>query len=117
MAGIWTSATTHDASYKWADRKNSSAEANVWTVYPSDLRRLSVATRTDTSSSTTEITGCLDTMVFPSRRNREPIVADRRMGECAANRDRKIIHRFYVATASRDGFRAFRRFSPDRPTT
>src|SRR5882762_3557140 len=72
MAGIWTSAITHDVSLKWGDRKNSSAEADVWTMYPSDLRRLSVATRTDASSSTTEITGGLGTMVFPSRRDREP---------------------------------------------
>jgi hypothetical protein len=74
MAGIWTSAITHDVSLKWEDRKNSSAEAKVWTVYPSDLRRLSVATRMDASSSTIEITGGLGTTVYPSP-NGEPVGA------------------------------------------
>ena len=37
MVGICTSAITHDVSLKWADRKNSSADANVWTMYPSEL--------------------------------------------------------------------------------
>src|SRR5258708_40321256 len=73
MDGIWTSAITHDASLNREDRKNSSADAKVWTMYPSDLRRLSVATRTDRSSSRTEITGGLDTIVYPLRRNGEPI--------------------------------------------
>src|SRR5258707_6207149 len=75
MAGIWTSVITHNVSLKWADCKNSSADANVWTVYPCDLRRLSVAARTDASSSMIEITGSLDTMVYLSRRHREPMLA------------------------------------------
>jgi hypothetical protein len=75
MPGIWTSAITHDVSCKWGDRKNSSADANVWAMYPSDVRRFSVATRTDPSSSTTEITGVLDTMVFLSRWNGQPTVS------------------------------------------
>ena len=32
MAGIWTSVITRDVSLKCADRKNSSADANVCTV-------------------------------------------------------------------------------------
>jgi hypothetical protein len=55
MPGIWTSAITQEVSLKWLDRKKSSAEANVWTMYPSDLTRLSVVARTDASSSTTAI--------------------------------------------------------------
>jgi hypothetical protein len=56
ITGICTSAITHDVSFKWADCRNSSADANVQTVYPCDLRRLFVAARTDASSSMTDIT-------------------------------------------------------------
>ena len=35
-------------------------------------------------------------------------IAGHRTAECAAKRDRKIIHGFYCATAGRDGCRAFR---------
>src|ERR1700716_3155216 len=62
---ICTSAITHDVLFKWADRKNSSADANVWTVYPCDLRRLLVAARTYASSSMTEITGSDDKTGLP----------------------------------------------------
>src|ERR1700732_1489524 len=65
ITGICTSAITHEVSFKWADRRNSSAEANVWTVYPCDLRRLLVAARTDASSSMTEITGSDDKTGLP----------------------------------------------------
>jgi hypothetical protein len=65
MAGICTSAITHDVSFKWVDRKKSSADANVWTVYPCDLRRLFVAVRTDASSSMTEITESVDKTILP----------------------------------------------------
>jgi hypothetical protein len=67
MAGIWTSATTHDASSRWEDPRNSSADVNVRTVCPSDLRRLPVAMRMEASSSTTEISGGLDTITCPLR--------------------------------------------------
>jgi hypothetical protein len=60
ITGICTSVITHDVSFKWADCKNSSADANVWTVYPCDLRRLFVAARTDASSSMTDITESVD---------------------------------------------------------
>src|SRR5258708_38218490 len=65
MAGICTSAMTHDESSRRADCKNSSAEANAWTRYPCELRRLLVAARTDASSSITEITESVDKMDFP----------------------------------------------------
>src|SRR6267378_951613 len=65
ITGICTSAITHDVSFKWADRKNSSADANVWTVYPCDLRRLLVAARTDASSSMTEIIESVDKEILP----------------------------------------------------
>ena len=32
MPGIWTSAITHDVSFKRPDRKKSSAEEYAWTV-------------------------------------------------------------------------------------
>src|ERR1700726_3277982 len=76
MAGIWTSAITHDVSSRRAECKNSSADANAWTVYPSDLMRLLVATRTDASSSIIEITGmCGKCSVLC--RGTEPIVTFR----------------------------------------
>jgi hypothetical protein len=65
ITGICTSAITHDVSFKWADRKNSSADANVWTVYPCELRRLLVAARTDASSSMMEITEGVGNAVLP----------------------------------------------------
>ncbi len=43
-------------AFNWADCKNSSADANVRTVYPCDIRRLFVAVRTDASSSMTDVT-------------------------------------------------------------
>src|SRR5882757_8087417 len=56
---------THDESCRRVDCKNSSADANVWTKYPCELRRLLVAARTDASSSITEITESVDKMDFP----------------------------------------------------
>src|SRR5258708_11627994 len=38
----------------------SFADTNVWTIYPCELRGLSVAARTDASSSITEITESID---------------------------------------------------------
>src|ERR1035438_2163091 len=64
MPGICTSATTHDEWFKWVDCRKSSADANVWTKYPCELRRLSVAARTDASSSMTEITESIDKTTF-----------------------------------------------------
>src|SRR6266851_2588772 len=65
IVGICTSAITHEVSFKWADCKNSSADANVCTVNPCDLRRLLVAARTDASSSMTEIIESVDKEVLP----------------------------------------------------
>jgi hypothetical protein len=62
-------------SFRWGDRKNSSADSNVWTTYPSDLTRLWVAARTDPSSSMIEITGGLDNAVLPGGANRMPLAA------------------------------------------
>jgi hypothetical protein len=73
IPGIRTSAITHDVPRRWSDRKNSVADANGWTMYPSDLTRLQVAARTDSSSSMIEITGSSDTAVFPDGANREPM--------------------------------------------
>lgn len=56
ISGIRTSAMTHDTSSRRPDCKNSTADANVCTRYPCELRRLLVAPRTDASSSMTEIT-------------------------------------------------------------
>src|SRR5258708_37427156 len=70
-------------SFKWVDCKNSSADANVWTTYPCERRRLLAAARTDASSSMTEITESVDKTVLPDAGNRAPAVAqrpDRKMG-------------------------------------
>jgi hypothetical protein len=67
MTGICTSAMTHDESSRWADCKKSTADANVRTRYPWELRRLLVAPRTDTSSSIIEITESVDKSVFLKR--------------------------------------------------
>src|ERR1700722_8071426 len=60
IPGICTSATTHRDWLRWFDCRNSSADTKVWTRYPCELRRLSVAARTDASSSTIEITEGID---------------------------------------------------------
>src|SRR5258708_24003653 len=65
ITDICTSAITHEVSFNWADRRNSSADANVWTVYPCDLRRLLVAARTDASSSMMEIAESVDKAGLP----------------------------------------------------
>jgi len=69
MPGICTSATTHAQSCKSGDCRNSSADANVRTKYPCELRRLSVAARTDASSSITEITESIDKTTFQAWEN------------------------------------------------
>src|SRR6266404_3904771 len=65
IPGICTSATTHEQSSGWADCRKSSADTNVWTKYPCELRRLSAAARTEASSSMTEITESIDNMGLP----------------------------------------------------
>src|SRR5882672_1895896 len=70
IAGIWTSAMTQDESFRQLDCKNSSADANVWTLYPCELRRLSAAVRTDASSSTTEINESMDKAKLPKAGSR-----------------------------------------------
>jgi hypothetical protein len=42
---------------KWSEFKNSSAEANTFTAYPRDLSRLCRDSRTESSPSTTEMSG------------------------------------------------------------
>src|ERR1700682_2058239 len=117
MTDICTSAITHEVSFKWADRKNSSADANVWTVYPCDLRRLWVAARTDASSSIMEIAESVDKAGLPDAGTKR--LPERRCPseKWAANQPCKIILRFVRAMAWCDEFRAFRPFSPDRPRT
>jgi len=40
ITGIWTSVITHEVSFKWADCRNSSADANIRTVYPCDPQKI-----------------------------------------------------------------------------
>src|SRR5450755_1685732 len=96
MPGICTSATTHETSSGSADCKKSSADANVWTRYPCELRRLSVAVRTDASSSMTEITESVDKTGLPEAESRHlpwQVLLDK----CAMNRSCKTILRFVGA--------------------
>src|SRR3989441_13370118 len=54
---IRRSSTRHPVVSRWAEVKNSSAEANVSTRKPTDRRKFLSERRSDPSSSTTEITG------------------------------------------------------------
>src|SRR2546428_13064275 len=54
---IRRSSTRQPVFSRWADLKNSSAEANVSTPKPTDRRRFLRDRRSDSSSSTTETTG------------------------------------------------------------
>src|SRR5882757_4208378 len=72
MMGIWTSAITHDVSFKWLDCRKSSADANVCARYPCDLTRLFVAIRTDASSSIIEITAGLGKVASTSQATESP---------------------------------------------
>src|SRR5215813_1419959 len=55
MCGMCTSAITHDVSATAADARKSAADENALTLKPSDSIRPSTASRTDSSSSTIEI--------------------------------------------------------------
>src|ERR1700730_16717352 len=57
--GICTSEIKHAVSASRCDWRNSCADANVYTLKPSDFTRFSVAPRTAASSSTIEIIGLL----------------------------------------------------------
>src|ERR1700724_2669978 len=100
MAGIRTSAITHDVSLRSSDRRNSSADAKARTVYPSELKRLPVPTRTDASSSMIAIAGRLDTRIDPSKSEQRVFLHRHDMAECAGRLDRKIIPRFTLRYSS-----------------
>src|SRR5882672_10234423 len=55
IPGIRTSSTRQSALSSWFEAKNPSAEANEFTANPTDLSNPQRASRTDSSSSTTEI--------------------------------------------------------------
>src|SRR5258708_18181702 len=55
IPGMRTSSIRQSALASWSEAKNSSAEANALTANPSDLSNPERASRTDSSSSTTEI--------------------------------------------------------------
>src|SRR5260221_4240420 len=55
IPGMRTSSIRQSALASWSEAKNSSAEANALTANPSDLSNPQRASRTDSSSSTTEI--------------------------------------------------------------
>src|ERR1700720_3203164 len=105
---------THDDSCRRVDCKNSSADANVWTRYPCELRRLLVAARTDASSSMTEITESADKTGLPEVRARRLPWHRAPTNKCALNRGCKTILKFVWANVC---FRGFLPFSPDRLTT
>src|ERR1700739_1866506 len=75
ITGICTSATTHEESPRRADFRKSTADANVCTLYPCELRRLSVAAGTDASSSITEITESVDKAGLPEASATHPYLA------------------------------------------
>src|ERR1700682_4807198 len=55
---------THAVEFRSADRRNSSADADTWTAYPSDLTKFAVAARINASSSIMEITESLDKLLI-----------------------------------------------------
>ena len=57
--GIRTSRIKQAVLRNWRDFKKSSAEGNPFALYPTDCMRLTIASTTDRSSSTTEISGTL----------------------------------------------------------
>jgi hypothetical protein len=63
---------THEKSSRPFESRNSSAEANVCVILPSDLTRLSVVTRTDPSSSMIATSGSFDKAIDLSLTRRLP---------------------------------------------
>src|ERR1700730_16048126 len=57
IPGICTSAIRQEVRGTWREFKNSSADAKASAVYPNDFMRPLIASRIDSSSSTTEIRG------------------------------------------------------------
>src|SRR5260221_7241956 len=55
IPGMRTSSIRQSALASWSEVKNSSADANALTANPTDLSNPQRASRTDSSSSTTEI--------------------------------------------------------------
>src|SRR6185295_13925197 len=49
-------------SSRFSELKKSAADGNTLAIYPTDFMRLSIASRTDSSSSTIEITGIFATL-------------------------------------------------------
>jgi hypothetical protein len=60
MPGIFTSASKQDVLPRKGEARKVSADEKAWTAKPSDLIRLVMASRKDSSSSTTEMR-CFDT--------------------------------------------------------
>src|SRR5262249_42692241 len=65
---IRTSAIRQEVRGTWQEFKNSSADANVSAVYPSDFMSALIASRIDSSSSTTEIWGFVFDTLPPASR-------------------------------------------------
>src|SRR5262252_5557475 len=65
---ICTSAIRQEVRGTWQEFKNSSADAKVWAVYPSDFMSPLIASRIDSSSSTTEIWGFVFDTLPPASR-------------------------------------------------
>ena len=57
VPGMCTSTMMHHVSSMRDEFRKSSADANMWAQYPTDLANLPVETRTDSSSSNIEMTG------------------------------------------------------------
>src|SRR5262245_6501320 len=68
MPGICTSAMRHSVRTRLSDLRKASAQGNTSGVNPAALIKLIVASRTDSSSSTIEITGLfgISILAFPT---------------------------------------------------
>src|SRR6267154_1074620 len=93
---------THDVSWRCGDRRNSSAEANVGALNPSDLTSRFVASRMNSSSSTIETIGILGKRCFlhGCETDESPLLSHP-LPNCGAPRTRwKVIHRYVDRTAT-----------------
>src|SRR3974390_2365283 len=67
VPGIWISETMHDVAPRCTELRYSSAESKVHTSKPNELTSRSIAARTDSWSSTTEMSGILSSIVCIER--------------------------------------------------
>src|SRR5208283_3491081 len=118
MPGICTSVIRQALSSTRGERRKSSADLNAQAMKPSDLARLSIAARTDSSSSTIETIGDFDTRGSLALRDnalqRSAGSAQRRAPSCANQQNNEIIQTFVRRILAFDAVRGLQPPSRDR---